>query len=106
MSSIIVFIIGIIVSTIIIYFVTKLFGEKQGIKTAFFAAIIGSIVFTVVYAVLGRSLIPGAIGAIAWLIALKWLYNMKWLKVIAVAVIVWIIASIVGAVIPTGVGPL
>jgi hypothetical protein len=40
------------------------------------------------------------------LFALKWLYNMSWLKVIAVAVIVWIIASIVGAVVPTGVGPL
>jgi hypothetical protein len=106
MSSIIVFIVGIIVSTIIIYFVTKLFGEKGDIKTAFFAAIIGSIVFTVVYAVLGRSLIPGAIGAIAWLLALKWLYSMGWLKVIVVAVIIWIVASIVGSVVPTGMGPL
>ena len=105
MSSIIIFIIGIIVSTAIIYIVTKLFGEKGDIKTAFIAAIIGTIVFTVVYALLGRGLLPGAIGAIAWLLALKSLYKMDWIKVIVVAVIIWIVASLVGSVVPTGVGP-
>ena len=105
MSNIIIFIIGIIVSTAIIYIITKLFGERGDIKTAFIAAIIGTIVFTVVYALLGRGLIAGALGAIAWLLALKSLYNMDWIKVIVVAVIIWVVASLVGSIVPTGVGP-
>ncbi len=100
------YIIGIIVSTIIIYFITKLFGEKDGIKTAFFAAIIGSIVFIVVHIVLGNGIIAAAIGAIGWLLALKYFYSMKWLKTIAVAVIIFIVASIIGTVLPTAAGPL
>lgn len=105
LSSIIVFVIGIIVSTIIIYLVTKLFGEKKGIKTAFFAAIIGTIVFTVVYAIFGKSPVAGIIGGIAWLIALRWLYHMSWLKSIIVAIIIWIAGIVIGSVIPTGIGP-
>ncbi len=105
MSNIIIFIIGIIVSTAIIYIITKLFGERGDIKTAFIAAIIGTIVFTVVYALLGRGLVPGALGAIAWLLALKSLYKMDWIKAIVVAVIIWVVASLVGSIIPTGVGP-
>jgi uncharacterized membrane protein len=100
------FIIGIIVSTIIIYLITKLFGEREGIKTAFFAAIIGSVVFIVVHFALGNGLIAAAVGGIAWLLALKWLYNMKWLRTIIVAVIIWIVATIIGAVLPTAGGPL
>lgn len=106
MSSIIVFIIGIIVSTIIIYVVTKLFGQREGIKIAFFAAIIGTIVFTVVYAILGKSPVAGIIGGIAWLIALRWLYHMSWLRSIAVAIVVWIAGIIIGSIIPTGIGPV
>ena len=106
MSSIIVFIIGIIVSTIIIYVVTKLFGQREGIKIAFFAAIIGTLVFTVVYAILGKSPVAGIIGGIAWLIALRWLYHMSWLRSIAVAIVVWIAGIIIGSIIPTGIGPV
>lgn len=106
MSSLIVFILGIIVSTIIIYIVTKLFGQREGIITALKAAIIGTIVFTIVYAILGTSAIAGIIGGIAWLFALRWLYHMGWLKTIIVAIVVWIAAIIIGAVIPTGIGPL
>jgi hypothetical protein len=106
LSSLIVFIIGIIVSTIIIYIITKLFGQREGIITAFKAAIIGTIVFTIVYAILGTSPIAGIVGGIAWLLALRWLYHMSWLKSIAVAIVVWIAGIIIGAVIPTGIGPL
>jgi hypothetical protein len=106
LSSLIVFIIGIIVSTIIIYIVTKLFGQREGIITALKAAIIGTIVFTIVYAILGQNAIAGIIGGIAWLLALRWLYHMGWLKTIIVAIVVWIAAIIIGAVIPTGIGPL
>ena len=103
--SILTLIIGIIVSTIIIYIVTKLLGEKEGIKTAFFAAIIGSVVFGIIHMFL-NGLIAAAIGGIVWLFALRWLYNMGWLKTIVVAVILWVVASIIGVILPTGTGPL
>jgi hypothetical protein len=102
--SILTFIIGIIVSTIIIYIITKLLGEKEGIKTAFFAAVIGSVVFGVVH-LFTSGLLAAAIAGIVWFFALKWLYNMGWLKTIVVAVILWVVASIVGAILPTGMGP-
>ena len=102
--SILTLIIGIIVSTIIIYIVTKLLGEKEGIKTAFFAAIIGSVVFGIIH-MFTSGLIAAAIGGIVWLFALKWLYNMGWLKTIVVAVILWVVASIIGVILPTGMGP-
>ncbi len=102
--SILTFIIGIIVSTIIIYIITKLLGEKEGIKTAFFAAVIGSVVFGVVH-MFTHGLLAAAIAGIVWFFALKYLYNMGWLKTIVVAVILWVVASIVGAILPTGMGP-
>jgi hypothetical protein len=40
------------------------------------------------------------------LLALRWLYHMSWLKSLGVAIIIWIVAIIVGAVIPTGIGPI
>jgi len=86
--------------------ITKLFGQREGIKTAFFAAIIGTIVFTIVYAILGTGVISGIVGGIAWLFALRWLYHMSWLRSIAVAIVVWIAGIIIGAVIPTGIGPV
>ena len=49
--------------------------------------------------------ISAAIGGIVWFFALKWLYNLGWLKTIVVAVILWIVASIVGVILPTGMGP-
>jgi hypothetical protein len=50
-------------------------------------------------------LIAAAIGGIVWLFALRWLYNMGWLKTIVVAVILWVVASIIGVILPTGTGP-
>jgi hypothetical protein len=100
------FIIGVIISTIVIYFVTKLFGEREGIKTAVIAAVIGTVIFAVGHILIGSGIIAAAIAGIVWVFVLKWLYNMGWLKSIAVAVVVWIISTIIGAVLPTGAGPL
>lgn len=100
------FIIGIIISTIVIYFVTKLFGEREGIKTAVIAAVIGSVIFYLGSILLGNGILAAAIVGIVWVFILKWLYNMGWFKSIAVAVILWIITTIIGAVVPTGIGPL
>jgi hypothetical protein len=104
--SIVHFIIGLIISSIIIFIVTKLFGEKEGIKTAFVTAIIGSIIYGITYFLFGSGLLAAIVGGIAWLLSLKWLYRIGWLKSIVVAVIIWVITSIVGILLPTAPGPL
>ncbi len=100
------FIVGLIVSAIIIYVVTKLFGEKEGVGTALLAALAGAIIYALAYYFLGHGLLAALIGGFVWLLALGGLYKIGWLKAFVVAVIVWIVAAIVGFVLPTVVGPL
>ncbi len=99
------FIISIIVSAIIIYAVAKIFGEKEGVGTAFITAFIGSVIYVLSYYFLG-GIIASLIGGIAWLIALGSLYKMGWLKSLVVAIVIWVIASFVGNYLPTLIGPL
>jgi hypothetical protein len=97
----IVFIIGLVVSTIIIYIVTRLFGEKEGIARAFVTAIIGAIVYGIAHFLLGNGLLSATVGGIAWLFALRGLYGIGWLKALIIAVIIWIFSAIVGVLLPT-----
>ena len=93
--------IGLVVSTLLIYVITKLLGEKEGIKTAFFAVLLGSIMFGIVSYIFGNGIFAAAVGGIIWLISLKWLYGAGWLKAILIAVVIWIVVSIVGIFLPT-----
>jgi hypothetical protein len=102
----IIFIIGVIISSVIIYIVTKLFGEKEGIKTAIITALIGAIVYSIVAVILGNGIWAAIAGGFVWLLALKALYDIGWLKAIVIALIVWIAATIVGILLPTAPGPL
>jgi hypothetical protein len=43
------FLVALMVSAAIIYGVTKLFGEMEDIKTAFIAALVGTVAYTIVY---------------------------------------------------------
>jgi hypothetical protein len=95
--GLIIFVIGVIISSVIIYIVTKLFGEKEGIKTAIITALIGAIVYSIVAAIAG---------GFVWLLTLKALYDIGWLKAFVVALIVWIAAAIAGILLPTAPGPL
>ncbi len=99
------FVISMIASTIIIYIVTKLLGEKEGLGTAILAALIGAIIYTGAYFFLGTGLLAAVIGGIAWLIALGSLYKIGWLKALMIAVIVWIVITILSF-LPTVAGPL
>lgn len=45
--SAILFVVALIVSTVIIYIVTKLFKQKEGIGRAFVTALIGTIVYSI-----------------------------------------------------------
>jgi hypothetical protein len=105
-SSVLIFLIGILVSTIIIYFTTRIFGEKEGIKHAILAATSGSIIYGVFYYFISNNIIASLIGALVWIFVLKKIYKMGWIKVIIIAFIIWILASILSTVIPTSFGPL
>jgi hypothetical protein len=104
--SILLFVIGLVISTVIIYIVTRLFGEKEGIKHAFAAAFTGSAVYSVVYFIFGHGFLAAVIGGIVWLLALKALYRFGWMRAFIIALIIWIISGIVGLIVPTGPGPL
>jgi len=105
-ATVVFFIVSLIISAIIIYVVTKLLGEKEGMGTAVLAALAGAIIYALAYFFLGQGLLAALIGGFVWLLALGSLYSMGWLKALAVAVIVWIVAAIVGVVLPTVLGPL
>lgn len=100
------FIIGLAISTIIIWIVTKLFGQKEGIGRAFLTAVIGAVVYSIVYFLLGNGWHAAIIGGIVWLLALKGLYDIGWLRAFAITIIIWIAATIVGLLLPTAPGPL
>ncbi|SRR5690606_18373173 len=100
------FIIGLAISTVIVWIVTKLFGQKEGIGRAFLTAIIGSVVYSIVYFLFGNGWFAAIVGGIVWLLALRGLYDVGWLRALVIAIIIWIAATIVGLLLPTAPGPL
>jgi Na+/melibiose symporter-like transporter len=109
LATVLLFLISLVISAIIIYFVTKILGEKEeGFGTALLTAFIGAIIYAVTYYFLSPELgwLASLIGGITWLIALGVLYSIGWLKALGIAIIVWIIAAIVSFVLPTVIGPL
>ena len=101
------FVLSWIVSSVVIYIVTKFFfGEKEGIGTAFLTALVGTIVYTVVNMTLGNGILAGLLGGIAWLIALGSLYKIGWAKAFVIAIIIWVCTYAVGFLLPTLIGPV
>jgi len=105
-AALIYFIIALIVSSIIIWVITKLFGEVEGAGTAVMAALSGALIYALVSFFLGPGLIPTLLAGVVWTLALGSLYDMGWLKAIFTALIVWIVAYVVGIFLPTLGGPL
>jgi hypothetical protein len=105
-STLLYFVVALVISTVIIYVITKLLGETEDIKTAFIAALVGTIVYTIIYYVIGQGLIAALIAGIVWLLALQKLYNIGWVKSLIIAIAVWIVTSVVGWFLPTLTGPL
>ena len=89
-SSVLIFVIGLVVSTIVIYFVSRFVGTKRGLKVAFFIAIIGSLIYATVYYLVGNGLLAAVLGGIAWLLALKGLYKIGWIHALIMAIIIWL----------------
>jgi hypothetical protein len=106
MQALVFFLIGLIVSTIIIYVVTKLFEQEEGIGTALLAALVGAAIYALAYYFLGEGLLAALIAGFVWLLALGSLYSMGWWRSLGVAIVVWIVAFLVGFILPTVIGPL
>ena len=67
----VIFVIGLVISTIIIFIITKLFGERTNIGKAFITAVIGALVWVIDYYFFGYGLLATVAGGIAWLFALR-----------------------------------
>ncbi len=104
-SSIVIFLVGLLVTTVIIYAVTRLMGEGESIGRAMLAAVVGMTVYALAYWFLGSGLLAAVVGGIIWLLALKALYKIGWVKGLVIAVLIWILASITGLFLPTLDGP-
>src|SRR3989339_1651867 len=89
------FLISLVISGVIIFVATKLFGEEEGFGTAIWAALSGAVIFAIVSYFIGTGLIATIIGGIAWLIALGSLYNIGWIKSFVVAVVIWFFTNVV-----------
>ena len=105
-SSVIILLVQLLISTIIIFAITKLMGEGEGIGRAMLAAVVGSAVYALSYWLLGSGLRAAIVGGLFWLLALKALYQMGWIKSLVIAVLIWILATVVGFFLPTLSGPL
>jgi hypothetical protein len=105
-TSIIIFLIGLLVSTLVIYVVTLFMRQRRSMKLALFTAVIGSVVYGIAYVLLGNGFLSAVLGGIAWLLALKAIYHMGWLKALIVALGIWIITTVIGVLLPTTIGPL
>jgi len=106
LSTIVVFLIGLLVSAIIIYVITRLFGENRGLGRAIMTAIIGTLVYTVAYYLIETSWLAAIAAGIVWLIALSSLYKIGFIKSLVIAFVIWICATIIGVFLPTVSGPL
>jgi hypothetical protein len=100
------FVLGLVVSSIVIYVASKLFGQKEGFGRAILAAVIGSVIYGAAYYFIGEHLLASAIGGIVWLLALKGVYDIGWARAFVIAIIVWILATAIGYFLPTLTGPL
>jgi hypothetical protein len=99
------FLVAWLVSTIVIYFVTKLFGQTEGFGKAVMAALIGTVIYILAYFLLGSGLLAAVAAGIVWLLALKSLYKIGWGKALIIAIIIWIVAIVIGIFLPTLSGP-
>ncbi len=104
----VIFVIGLVISTIVIFIVTKLFRGRTNLGKAFITAVIGAVVWVIVYYLFGHGLLALVVGGIAWLLALKGLYGLGWTRAAIIAVIIWIVSYFVTVALglPTVSGPL
>ena len=104
----VIFVIDLVISTIIIFIITRLFGKRKNITKAFITAIIGTIVYSIANFLFGHGSLTTIAGGVAWLLALKGLYGLSWTRAAIIAIIIWIVSYFVTVAsgLPTAAGPL
>ena len=104
----VIFVIGLVISTIIIFAVTALFRGRTNIGKAFITALIGTLVWVVTYYLFGHGLLATVVGRIVWLFALRGIYGLSWTRSVIAAVIIWIVSYFVSVALRllTTTGPL
>lgn len=100
------FLVAWLVSTIVIFFVTKLFGQTEGFGKALLAALIGTVIYIIAYFLLGNGLLAAVVAGLVWLLTLQVLYKIGWVRSLIIAIIIWIVAAVIGFFLPTLSGPL
>jgi hypothetical protein len=98
--------VALLISTIVIFIVTKLMGEKEGFGKALLAAVIGTVIYALAYFLLGNGLLAAIGGGVVWLLALRALYKIGWFRALIIAVLIWVLATVIGYFLPTLSGPL
>jgi hypothetical protein len=99
-STLLSFIVALIISTVIIYYIAKFFGAKDSLTTAVIAALVGSAVYTIFYYVMGQGFLPAFIAGIVWLLALQKLYTIGWFRALLIAIVIWVVTSVAGLFVP------
>lgn len=87
-------------SGLIIHVSSKILGQKEGFVIAMSAALIGSLIYLVAYFFINESFISSLIATIGWLFALKRLYSVGWIRSFFIAIVIWILNSIMSRYVP------
>ena len=87
------------------FFYYQIIWRTRRNKVLFLAAFSGTLIFSIFNNLFVNNIIKSIIGGAIWFFALKIIYKMKWLKTLLIAFIIWIVASLVGILIPTLPGP-
>lgn len=96
---------SLIVSGLVIYFVTLILSRGRGIMTAILTALTGSVIYALA-PVLPTSFLSSVIAGIVWVFAISHFYNVGWLKALILAVVVWFVTGVVSSFLPTLSGPV
>ena len=105
LSSITSFLSGLVVSAVVIYTVTTVFGRRKGLMKAIYAALSGSVIYSLADIFIESGLLSTFFGSMVWLLALKHFYRMGWTRAVIIAAFIWILSNIVSVFLPTLSGP-
>ncbi|HDJ89063.1 MAG TPA: hypothetical protein ENG40_00005 [Thermoprotei archaeon] len=84
--------IGWLISSLAIYIVSRILGEKEGFGSAVLAAFVGFLIFTIANRI---SFLLTPIAIIIWIIALMKIYNIGLFKAILMAILIYFMLMII-----------
>lgn len=105
MQSLTSFVMSLIVSGLVIYFVTMVLSRGRGIMTAILTALVGSVIYALA-PILPTAFLSTVVAGIAWLLAIGHFYSVGWLKALLLAVVIWFVTGVVSSFLPTLGGPI